>query len=343
MSFVTDLTSIHGADSLFRSDVKFDPWGKQLLGNLANLFIYEDEIKYILPVRDSTVDPNSVVIPTLLQNLRDSGEIRITPVVYDLSNQPYLDNEKVEEFVLHFTDWSSKNKHYVKNWVRLHGSKYIQDQHIMRINRGYVFDAHKILSDHKKLIDGAVEKIGINYMQFIYSFDLVLRYPLYGALMGANEIYLNHPIRDAYSPSHLSHRSISTVDFPVSFRKWASSQVNRATLDKFVKDLLMLREEVHKHSLTDIGRHLTDEETRDFLLQTKIPGSLRKSVLDSVNIAVTTGLAVTADLVAGVGASAIVAVAASAVFSQWSGNMPGSANKIEWLKWAIEWPLITKN
>ena len=52
---LVDITALNAVESLFR-DGPSDPWGQQLAGQLTDLFIYSDRIRYVQPVGERGSD-----------------------------------------------------------------------------------------------------------------------------------------------------------------------------------------------------------------------------------------------------------------------------------------------
>jgi hypothetical protein len=63
-----DSTIIHAVESLFR-DGERDPWASRLAGELVDLFVYSDVVRYPIPVRDATGGYDLAERPSLLRDL----------------------------------------------------------------------------------------------------------------------------------------------------------------------------------------------------------------------------------------------------------------------------------
>jgi hypothetical protein len=216
---IIDLTSIVGIESQFREGPN-DPSGAELAGYFADIYIWSEQIRYILPIPTA----REAHVPCLVRKLASLNKRVLIPEQYSASEIPRLNSENVEENFLNFAVWIGQNRDWFVRWSNLHYESWIRDHHYAWIGRDYFYDMEAL--KRSSILKQAAMKLDIPTYKLLYAFDILLRYPYYGKLAGEDNFYLAHPIRTEPCLNGILNEPVSSPPIPFSFKdtvkKWAT-------------------------------------------------------------------------------------------------------------------------
>lgn len=331
---LVDITTLNAVESLFRRGER-DPWAKQLAGELADLFIYSDTVRYSITV-PSGASPTDELIekPSLLLDLGRRDPAVFVPEKYSTAEPVLLKEEYLEECFDRFSAWARSNRATLRRWITLHNESWIQIQRATRVEHQYVFSLDALRKD--PALEAITKEIEVDQDDICYAFDIVLRYPLYGELVGENEHYLNHPIRDAFPLPTMQRERGSVPGIAVSFKDSIATCADNLSQDEYTALLYELRGIVRQYGLHKVKPGEFDKETiREIAAKVALPPRLRA-----------TGklAAIGAGLIGGLGAipvlgpaAAVAGAAVSVSAALWTGRLPRAAARMKWLRWALGW------
>jgi len=327
---IIDITTLNAVESLFRVG-PVDPWARQTAGELVDFIIYADRPRFVLPCIGGSP---SMPLPSLLQSIQSAEPRLFEPVAYSTDQPRQLAPQHLLPSFQRFASWSRANKTTLRTWAGLHRQDWIRSGHLARVKHAYVFDADAL---NRPELDGLANEVGVEQSDLCYAFDVILRYPLYGELAGNGQRYLNHPIRDSFRLPTMEELDFARVPIPLSFKTSALDWAPRLKLEEFTRIALELRESVRRAGIYELRAGEFEVETvRDLAGAVGIPPTLK---------AAGKWAAVVGGLVGGLGAipalGPVAAVAGGAIAvggALWSGQLPGPAGRVRWLRWAMEWP-----
>lgn len=333
---LVDITTINAVQSIFRGNVR-DPWARELAGELADLIIYGDTVRYSLPVPESVsdgIDPFRE--PSLLHDLVRRDKESFYPEEYSTKEPRLLKEDYLMACFEKFVCWAKINHFTLKQWIDLHNEPWIRPVQGPRAQHRYIFllDALRKHSEVSELVN----LLHVTPDDIYYAFDIVLRYPLYGQIAGRSEQYLNHPIRDAFPLPTMQWDVIKTRPIAVSFKKEISKLAPKLTQDEYTVLLHELRGKVRQLGVHKVGPHEIDKEViREIAAAVSLPPRLKAMAKAS---GVVGGIIAGAGLFpvlgpASTGIGALVSISSTI----WSGNLPRRVARWEWLRWAIEWDI----
>lgn len=335
-SSLVDISSLHAVESLFRG-ATHDPWASQLAGDLADLAIYSEQVRYPLPASSATEDARQG--PAVLLQLISRDSSVFVPQPYSTDNPRTVADEHLEGCLEQFCGWCRANPETAKTWVSLHEESWITDWHSEHIPHRYVFDVSKV--SERADVRQKAEAAGLTLEGFLYAFDVVLRYPMYGELAGEGCAYLNHPIRDTVTHPSLEQAPTTKPVGAISFAKTFASLAPHITQDEYTSLLHELR-----GSVRDLGIHrvkpgqIERDVVRELAAKVALPARLGE---------VQRKLTLAAGITGGIGAFPVVGpvgpvlgLAVSIAQAYWDGSLPRSVSRVRWLRWAIQWDIETQ-
>ncbi len=326
---LTDCTSIVAVESLFRSGRK-DPWGPQLAGEIGDLFIYSDRLRFSLHMSERTEDTKGLPLVQQLAK-RDSGAI--VPETYALSS---IKDDLFEDVFAAFSAWARANQVVFRNWSVLHKETWVASFHAQHMDDKYVFPLDRLKTS--KELAALAQEMRLPKDILCYAFDTVLKLPLIGSRAGENEVYRHHPIRQAFPPFLQNISEGNKRPVAISFRTELARKAPKLTFDDYAILLHELRGYVR-----EAGWHLlrpgevSRDEIRKVCAKAALPARLSGSakVLGVLAAALTALGAVAAAAPIASVAGGVVAVAAY----MWKGQLPGQATYIKWLHPLLVWDL----
>lgn len=334
-SNLTDITTIVAVESLFRDGPK-DPWAKFVAGRLADLFVYSDVLRYVLPIPVGLQVDEYPGRPSLLTELERRSLDVILPEKYPTDKTPCLQDEYLLAVFDAFHIWARNNQSRLAEWWRLHSMPWVQDGHTSRVGRQYVFNVEG-LKDSRPIIRFA-EEMGTDALRLLYAFDVVLRSPLYGSLAGEENYFVYHPIRNAFRLPRSRIEPAPTPSVCVSFQEAVSDMAGRLSQNEYIQLLLDLRNIVRDQGLHLMKPHDVEPEVvRTIAQKAKLTPYLKKiSKIVAVAGGVIGGLGAIPMLGA---AAAIVGGAVTISAAVWSGRLPRPVAQWKWLEWTLRWKL----
>jgi hypothetical protein len=329
---VVDLTTIIGAESLFRRGQK-DPWAPALAGTLADFFIYSDAGRYILPY---SADPDSSSVPELLSTLVSRDNKALQPIPFPVAGLREVNPDLLESHFASFAAWARLNWKRLAGWTAVQFEDWVREGHFARVRPQYVFDVHALRESAG--FQKAASELALPDDHLLHAFDVVLRYPEYGQLAGIENYYLAHPIRATQSLPTMTVDRRTAPQIPVSFRDTIAALAPHLTLDEFGSLLHEARGVVRDRGL--VGQapgSVGPEAIREIASRLKLPPRLKHSGSSLVLAGAGTSLLAIHPLLAVPAVLAGAALTIAGVF--WKGGWPRGVASVSWLSWAIEWDL----
>jgi hypothetical protein len=330
---MVDVTSLNAIQSLFVEDSPKDPWARRLAGKLADLYVYGEKIRYAMAVHGA--DSGEVLErPRFLDHLQAYDSSAVTAVEYSAAEPRILSDVYLYECFDKFSVWAINNRATLKKWVELHHQKWLYPISISE--RAPVFSLEKL---HDNAAVAKTAKIADVSLQDVYfAVDIILRYPLYGALAGADEWYLNHPIRDTMLLPTMTRTPATVPQVAISFADSISGFAEKLTMEAYVTLLHDLRTSVRGRGLhRSRPGAIEKEEIRAIAAEMRLPPRLS-------NLGKAFGIA--GGLVGGLGAipelgpgATLAAGVITVAGALWHGTLPGPISEVQWLRWALKWDI----
>lgn len=332
MRILVDFSTLNAVESNFRPGL-LDPWSVRLSGQLADAYAYGSVIETPWPTHDKYESAGVMSPGSRLEDALYSHDTsRARPNLYRTDDVVTLRPEFMLAAVESLTAWAGANPATLKRWIDLHWQDWIRRQYVDRLPHGRVYES----IDDPRLgkIDRELDLPGGGSS---YALDMVLRYPFYGALTGADGFYLNHPLRDAIQLPGVGTTK-TKPPIGISFDKSVRSLTPHMELDDYVGLLQEIREVVLDLRLDKLGSGQIDRDTlRSVAARLRFPPKLRaQAKLASSAVALIGGVGAVPALgpMAAVG-GAIVGIATT----HWQGQLPRAAAGWGWAKWALEWEI----
>jgi len=335
---LVDLTTINAIESLFRS-TEPDPWGRKLAGELADLVAYSDLVRYALPLPRADMSDKDAQLPMLLRELLGGEPAVFSPARLITSESGSFNEEFLLPALRPFLAWSRLNGSTLRRWIRLHNESWIRSPHAARLPRRFSFPVAAV-RELPEVLESA-KSVDTELEDFLYAFDVILRYPLYGELAGPNRKYLNHPIRDAFPLPTMDRRTVPAPSVAVSFKSAISKFAHTLSMQDYVRLLLDLRYEVQRLGLNQVNPgNVEIQHVRDIAVRFKFPPTLK---VTGKWLAVVGGVAGGLGAIPVLGTGAAIAGMLIAVSGAlWSGQLPRAAAGLSWFSWAYEWPELER-
>ena len=337
-SAVIDITSLAGIESFFQSRIK-DPWSQRLAGNLVDLMVFSDEMIYPLASTNTGKEPPSSL--NILKKLHRRNSAAIRPLTYSTEEIQTVSEDYLGNCLAQFLSWCCANPIKSRQWMRLHQEAWIKCWHDERFPHLYSFDIHKLAN--WSIVQKHAVQLGVPIGMLLYTFDVVLRYPMLGKLAGIERPYLNHPIRDVIVHPTITDEKQSNclLAGTLSFSKTIEAMLPHLSFDEYTVLIHELRGTVrelgiHRAKPGNIERDVIRELAAKVALPPKIGHSERR-------------LALAAGLIGGISSlpaigpiGPILGVGISIAQCYWNGELPRSVSRIRWLRWSISWDIETQ-
>lgn len=333
---LVDITTINAVESLFKHGVA-DPWAPQLAGRLADLIIYSDLVRFALPVPgDGWRGLNHMQEPSLLVQLADEEPGVFSSEEYSTIDPIMLREEYLSICFDKFCAYVKSRPETLKKWIKLHNQPWIRPIQGPRAQHRYVFCLGSLENNPK--VKEFANKLGVTEDDLYYSFDVILRFPLYGQLAGESEYYLNHPIREAFQLPTMNWDIDTPPKIAIPFQNSINNLCRKLNQDEYISIIHELR-----LSIRDIG------------LQKLRPGECDKRIIRELASKVALQprlralgkvLTIIVSMIGGLAASpvlgptsAIAGAAISVSAAIWDGTLPRGAARLKWLRWSLEWDI----
>jgi hypothetical protein len=333
LSPVVDITSLNAVESLFRGGTR-DPWGPRLAGRLADFFVYSDVARFTMPVWARVVSPDYPTLPPILAQFRSRDSQLFAPLIYQIEERRTLHPEYLGEAFRGFARWARNSKDALRRWLQLHAEPWIRDGHLARIRPRYVFDVERLHED--PLLEELAAVVGMSVDDILYAFDVVLRYPLYGELVGTDSYFLAHPIRELQALPTMSKETGPAPNIALSLADAVAGMAPSMTLEAYATFLHEARGVIRDRNIHELKAGSLDREaTREVAALLGLPARL--SAAGKI-------MGVTAGLIGLAGAAPALAPAAaiggslvSVASALWTGTVGRRPSRSSWLRWALEW------
>lgn len=331
---LVDISTFVAVTSLF-IDGPRDPWARRLAGGLADVYIYSDSLRYILPM-PGTADPNNFTgKPPLLTLLEQQEPELLSPQIYDTDSPPNLREEYLMGTFGMFKFWAQSNARRLREWTDLHGKDWVIEGFKPRTKRKYVFDSDLLRKQYD--LDEIANQLNLyNKELLLYTFDVILRYPLYGALAGTDSYFFNHPIRSGFHLPTSQQTPAPLAPVCITFAQSVEKILDKLDLQSYVRLLVELRTIVRNN-----GIHLLNPSSIE---REKVREVARSASLTPYLRNFNKATAVTGGLIGGLGAISVLGPPAALLGSAvaisgalWEGNLPSIVNRARWLQWAVKW------
>jgi hypothetical protein len=330
-----DSTTIHAIGSLFHRGNR-DPWGSRLAGQLADLFIYSDLIRYPVPDRGQTGLYDLAHVDGLLGDLARRDSEAFNRAIYSTSVPRRLANEYLEECFRSFSAWARANRQTLERWLAFHHEDWIQVHRRETLPAGYTF----LLDDLSRLGEPAKlsAELNIPNEDLCYAFDSILKFPLFGELAGSEAYYLNHEIRDAFQLPTMASELAIPPRCAVTFAESITSIVPHLSRDEYTVVLHELRNLVRQYGLHLVGPGEFDKEViREIAAKAQLPP--RVSALGRAAGLVGGAVGVLGALTPLASVMAVLGGAITISTTLWQGTVPRSIGRLKWLRWALVWDI----
>lgn len=330
LSPAVDITSIIGVESVFRGSVA-DPWGRKLAGRFADFVVYSDVARFTMPIRAGIRSYDDPTLPALLAKLRSRDSSLFAPITCEIEETRTLNPDYLHDAFASFAGWARNSKGALHRWLRLHAEPWIRDGHLARVRPAHVFDLERLRSDPS--VNELVQTLGLPATDIFYAFDIVLRYPLYGELVGSGSYFLAHPIRELQNLPTMQIGTGPAPSIAISFSDAVVAMAPRMSLDEYTAFLHEARGIVRDRRIFELQPGAVDKDTiREIASELGIPARL--SGTGKV-------LGVAAGLLgmAGGPVTAVVGGAVSVASALWTGTVGSRPSRWNWLRWALEWDI----
>lgn len=331
-----DLTSMLAIEGIFRNGTK-DPWTKSVFENYTDLFIYSDCSRYAEPIHQKTVLPvEETETFTLLKLLKHRDNDSLLPVEYRTDELIELNHEYLQSCFERFIGWCHSNNSTYTIWLSFHAQPWIRGNHKQRFKENFLFDVEMLKISNN--IPQICHALRVSPYQLFYTFDLVLRYCHIGELVGTDQYYLAHPIREEQNLPIAIKASGQPPNIPIKFGHHLYSIADKLTTDEYACLLHELRHLVREYGIIDLKPKCIDKQVlQEIATRLCLPPRLK---------AWNKATGIISGIVCGAGAypslgplSAILGCSVSLISSLWDGRLPGTVSNVKWLRWAVKWDI----
>jgi hypothetical protein len=172
----------------------------------------------------------------------------------------------------------------------------------------------------------------------LYAFDVVLRYPLYGELVGRNNYFLAHPIRAVQSLPTMMLETASARRFALSLEDIVAAMAPSMTLDEYTAFLHEARGIIREKKIHLLDPDGLERETiREIAADLRLPARLSHTAKVMGVAAGVIGIAGASPVL---GPSAAVLGGIVSVASVlWTGTVGRDLSRSSWLRWGLEWDI----
>lgn len=330
---LVDITTLVSIESCF-DEGPVCPSGHILAGQLADLFIWSDSLRYVQPV---TAQGN-VYIPDLITRLKEKQPTIVDGAPFSIDLQSPMLPESLQQYFFNFYGFVRGRPEWFKQWLTLHNTPKVKDSHRKWITRPYYFDPSWATANSE--FCNAYRQLGVNARELMYAFDVCIRYPYYASLAN-EECYLSHPIRQMVNIPGCSREPYQIPQRPISFRDPVLKLVKDRyfTLESYLQFLLDAHRIVRDRNLTSLGpSRLERRELHAIARDLHLPAKLRGRAI--VEVLVTEGLAMAAGAAVG-GHLPEIVLGSTMVLSAtllWHMHVPPRLSHLRWIDVASESP-----
>ncbi len=333
---LVDITTINAAESLFRGDGVIDPWASTQAIHLADLYVFSRLPRYPLPVpmEAQGLDQGTPFLLRRLQKL-DSDVLTVERCILDPSER-HLNPDYLADAFEGFSQWIENNETGYKNLLRVHNQDWIRlGQRERNLSDGYFYNV-KNLKSMGAVIPKALA-LDVALEDLLYTFDVVLRYPLYGEAAGAGNTYLTHPIREQQNLPTMRRENSSPVELPFSFGSILAPYFPALSVEQYANLLHEGRSVLQELKIVDDDTGtFNDGAVTEFMDAVHLTVRLKKpakalGVFGGI-LSMLSPLTTWTSVTAAVGGGAI-----SVAANLWSGNVPLGTSQFRWLRWALDW------
>lgn len=332
-----DIMAINAVESLFHK-YKRDPWAMAMAAKMADFCIYSDQARYPIVRPDRVAyDEDRQTVPALLNDLieRDPGMFKEERIVTDgyLNISPELLAPAFDHFYAYAFNHPTNIRHYIES----HNASWLRPQYTLRLPKHYVFPVEMLqeLSSFQQL----AAHLRVDEHGLCYLFDLVLRYPLYGGLAGADGYYLSHPLREEQNFPTMEQQTGPPPAIPLRLGPSIAAIAPHLERQEFADLIQQARNLVReKHIVKLKPGSVGIEARREIARSLKLPARLRAPGRVAVMSTFTTGIlsAVSAYPVLTPGA-VILGGAVTVATTFWQKPVPGWL--ATWCPWAVTYDL----
>jgi hypothetical protein len=272
----------------------------------------------------------------LLRDLVRRDSDAFGQAVYSTEEPRLLADEHLAQCFRDFSAWARANSRTLRRWLAFHHENWIQVHRKATTAAEYTF----ILDSLSRLRELANLRVALNLPDedIYYAFDSVLKFPLFGQLVGPDNHYLNHQIRDAFRLPTMTPEIGQPPRMAVTFAQSIASIASGLSRDEYTVLLHELRSVVREYGLHRVGTGEVDREVlREIGAKVQLPP--RVSALGKA-----AGLV--AGVIGGLGAftplapvTAVLGGAITISTTIWQGTLPRSVARLKWLRWALVWDI----
>lgn len=331
---VVDITSLNGVESLFRHGTR-DPWGLRLAGRLTDFFVYGDLPRFTMPIWAGAKSPlDDPTLPPILAQLRSRDRKLFVPVLYEVDERRTLNPEHLNTAFESFCAWARNSSSALQRWLQLHAEPWIRNGHLARVRPRYMFDVDRLRTN--PALERIASTVGVAQEDVLYAFDVILRYPLYGELVGTGSYFLAHPIRELQNLLTMRVEVAPPPSVPLSPSDAVAGMVRAMTLDEYTSFLHEARGVIRDRKIHTLKAGALDIDTiREVASVLGLPARLKAS---GRAFGVVGGIITIGGAWPFLGPAAAVAGGAVSVASVlWTGTVGPTVSRMTWLRWAFEW------
>jgi hypothetical protein len=335
--WLTDITTLNGVESLFHRPSVRDPWASSLAGAVADFYAYSPAPCFVLPAPSArAAGTNAPAVPSIVEAIQSLDSTTLRPIEYSTAESRTLEEEHLNETLAGFVDWCRLNPARLRQWVALHREPWITGGHAVRVPNRYVYNVEKVIKQDG--FAGNALLLGVSTDDLAYSFDVALRYGIYGEVAG-DRYYLSHPIREQQTFATMSVKPHPSVPVAVSFAPCVARLARSLSLDQYTSLLCEIRALVHDRGLASFGPgSIEPQELREIAANLQLPVRL-KGWAKAAGVGAA-GLSVFAAFPSV--AVPVSTVAAVVTVSQifWDGRLPRRSGRLlKWLRLPVHWQL----
>lgn len=316
-------------------DGPLDPWARPVVKRFADAFIYADKIRFTVPTPDSsTTDPTQGL--DILKFLYEERRI-LEPVFLDAPEPMSVSDESATRAFEAYVSWATrgKNTDFLAKWLETHLDDSVLLNWHEHFGRNFVFEVERF-KEHKQM-SHLLKHTNLDPFRALYAFDNILRYPEYGRRTGANEHYLNHPLRSVFPLPEQEEEPAPPPPIPISWADSAWYVAQHTDLQGFFGFLESLRFQCRNtHKLHEMGKFESVDSSlvRDIAANAEVPGILRGK---ASAVAALTGAATI--IASGLGplAAVVTGTLVTIAGSYWKGSLPRGLSRVSWMRWVLKW------
>jgi hypothetical protein len=315
-----------------------DPFAQTICSDFADLFIYNDVVKYPVILRKGEGgEALDIGLPPLLQDLSRRDSAAIGQHVVSIHQTLALAAEQLEPSFDRFASYVRNNRKRVRAFLDLQNQPWIKEgQFQKRLAKKYVFDFEKVKT-HPRFQD-VVRMLTATEQEVSTVFDIVLRYSLYGSLLHEDEYYMAHPIRAQQNFPTMERKPCPPPAVPIRIGPYLAQFAPNMSQDEFTVFLHEARGVVRDLEIVNLSSGaLEPDAVRELAVRLKLPPRLTASAR---------AWGIAGGIVGGLGAIAVLGpfaslggAAISIASAFWNGRLPRAIARLSWLHWAFAWDI----